>query len=115
GVDPLVALGPAFLGARPGAVRVLRLHEAARAVVDVAVVVGAIDEEAVIRLPARGSRDLRDRIIVVGVLERFRGRLRGLVDRDVAELLVVGEAGAGLIGDTRLAVVPVARGIALRR
>ena len=73
GVDPLVALGPAFLGARPGAVRVLRLHEAARTVVDVAVVVRAIDEEAVIRLPAHGSRDLRDRIIVVGVLERFRG------------------------------------------
>src|SRR2546430_14460111 len=86
-----------------------RSHEAARAVVDVAVVVRAIEEEAVIRLPAHGSRDLRDRIIVVGVLERFRGRLRGLVDRDVAELLVVGEAGAGLLWDTLAAGGPGAR------
>src|SRR5256885_4188809 len=37
-------------------------------------------------VPAERLGDLRDRKIIIGVLERFRGRLSGLVDRNVAEL-----------------------------
>ena len=80
-----------------------------------AVVAGAIDEQPEILVPAERFCDLRDREIVVGVLERFGRRLSRLVDRNIPELLVVREAGTRLVGDPGLAVVPVPRGIALGR
>src|SRR5207248_9550363 len=91
--------GPAILRARPGAVGVSPLHEAPRRVVEITVVAGAIAEEPEILVPAERLGDLRDRKIIIGVLERFRGRLSGLVDRNVAELFVIREAGTSLIGN----------------
>src|SRR5204863_10006317 len=60
-VDPLIALGPAILRARPGAVGVSSLHEPARRVVEITVVARATDEEPEILVPAERLGDLRDR------------------------------------------------------
>ena len=114
-VDPLIALGPAILRARPGAVGVSSLHEPARRVVEITVVARATDEEPEILVPAERLGDLRDRKIIISILERLRGRLGGLVDRNIPELFVIREAGTRLIGDPRLAVVPVTCGITLGR
>src|SRR5256885_2954058 len=86
-----------------------------RRVVEITVVARATDEEPEILVPADRLGDLRDRKIIISILERLRGRLGGLVDRNIPELFVIREAGTRLIGDPRLAVVPVTCGITLGR